>query len=150
MLLPLFFAREDTKTPFRIAAFSMLVNAAVAIGLMQFFGYLSAALGATVSAWMMLLLLWTKSRTMGIAAVPDSRFLKVLPRIAGAAAAMGCMIWGLTQFAGDLTQEPGIRYLCVAGIILFGALAYAALLILLRAYRLLEFRQMLRQPSQTN
>ncbi|MEL6128094.1 MAG: murein biosynthesis integral membrane protein MurJ, partial [Pseudomonadota bacterium] len=55
---PVFFAREDTRTPFRIAVVAMIVNAGVAIGGGLTIGYLGAALGTTVAAWVNLALLW--------------------------------------------------------------------------------------------
>ncbi|HIP24548.1 MAG TPA: murein biosynthesis integral membrane protein MurJ, partial [Rhodobacteraceae bacterium] len=62
VLAPLFFAREDTKTPFRFALVSMVVNAGLAIGLSPYLGFLAAAIGTTVAGWSMLALLWIGSR----------------------------------------------------------------------------------------
>ena len=39
---PIYFARGDTKTPFRFAVFSMLVNSLIAFGLMPFYGWIAA------------------------------------------------------------------------------------------------------------
>jgi len=39
LLQPLYFAREDTKTPLRFALVSMILNATLAIGLMQIIGW---------------------------------------------------------------------------------------------------------------
>ena len=39
VLQPLFYAREDTRSPFRYAVWSMVVNAALAIGLMPLIGF---------------------------------------------------------------------------------------------------------------
>ncbi|RMD46346.1 MAG: murein biosynthesis integral membrane protein MurJ, partial [Alphaproteobacteria bacterium] len=58
VLQPLYFAREDTRTPFRFALWSMLVNVAVAVGLMPLLGWRAAALGTTLAGWAMLWLLW--------------------------------------------------------------------------------------------
>ena len=143
VLLPLYFAREDTRTPFRIAAFSMLVNAAVAVGLMQYLGYLSAALGATASGWVMLVMLWIGTRKMGAAASPDSRFWSLLPRMLLAAAVMGVSVWGLSELAGEAFREPGLRYLALAGLVLSGLLTYGLMLLLLGAARVEELRTIL-------
>jgi len=50
VLLPVFFAREDTRRPFYYALVSMVINAVVAVGLMGSLGFLAAALGTTLAA----------------------------------------------------------------------------------------------------
>ena len=59
VLQPLYFAREDTKSPFRFAIFAMILNVSLAIILSFYFGFLSAAIGTTVSSWAMICLLYT-------------------------------------------------------------------------------------------
>ncbi len=146
VLLPLYFARADTTTPFRISVFSMFVNAAVAVGLMQQFGFLSAAIGATAAAWIMLLMLWMGSRRMGTAAKPDSRLLRLLPRILIAAALMGALVWGLAQLADSFMREPGVRYVYLAGLVAAGMLSYGLMLVLFRVYEFKEVLKLLRRP----
>ena len=51
VLQPLFFAREDTKSPFRFAVWAMIVNAAVAVGLAPFIGWIAPAVGTSVAGW---------------------------------------------------------------------------------------------------
>ncbi|RMD95495.1 MAG: murein biosynthesis integral membrane protein MurJ, partial [Alphaproteobacteria bacterium] len=53
VLQPHFFARSDTRTPFRFALVAMAVNAVVAIGLAPLIGFSAAALGTTLAAWAM-------------------------------------------------------------------------------------------------
>ena len=128
VVLPLYFAREDTKTPFRISVYSMFVNAMLAVGLMQYFGFLSAAIGATVSGWAMLIMLWLRSRGMGQAARPDARLARAVPRIVIASAIMGAVVWAIAGQAGFLIREPGLRYLFLAGLVASGMLSYGLLL----------------------
>ena len=66
VLSPIYFAREDTRTPFRFALVSMVVNLVLAVGLSYWFGYLAAAIGTSVAGWVMLVLLWRGTRSMGI------------------------------------------------------------------------------------
>ena len=146
VLLPLYFARADTTTPFRISVFSMFVNAAVAVGLMQQFGYLSAAIGATAAAWIMLLMLWMGSRRMGIAAKPDSRLLRHLPRILIATALMGALVWGLAQLAEGFMREPGVRYVYLTALVGAGMLFYGLTLVLFRVYEFRSVLELLRRP----
>ena len=68
VISPLYYAREDTRTPFRYAVHAMVVNAVVALGLAPFIGFVAAALGTTVAGWVMLFQLWRGTRRMGGAA----------------------------------------------------------------------------------
>ena len=65
VLSPLYYAREDTRSPFRFALTAMLVNAALALGLAPFIGFIAAALGTTVAGWVMLWQLWRGTKPMG-------------------------------------------------------------------------------------
>jgi putative peptidoglycan lipid II flippase len=68
VLQPLYFAREDTRTPFRYALVAMVVNAVAAIGFAMLLGFIGAAIGTTLAAWAMVWLLcagaraWARSR----------------------------------------------------------------------------------------
>jgi hypothetical protein len=77
VLQPLFYAREDTSRPFRYAVWSMVVNAAVAVGLgpciVPGLGFLAAAPGTTVAGWTMVWQLWRGARTLGDAGKVDDR-----------------------------------------------------------------------------
>ena len=89
VISPLYYAREDTRSPFRYAVHAMIVNAAIALGLAPFIGFIAAALGTTVAGWVMLFQLWRGSRPMGDAAEPDARLRRAAPRIALACLVMG-------------------------------------------------------------
>jgi putative peptidoglycan lipid II flippase len=65
VLQPLYFARENTKTPFRYALVAMVVNAVAAIGFALLLGFIGAAIGTTLAAWTMVWLLLRGRRSMG-------------------------------------------------------------------------------------
>lgn len=50
-LTPGFFAREDTKTPVKIAVVAMVANVALAVALMQVLAHVGIALATALSAW---------------------------------------------------------------------------------------------------
>ncbi len=143
----LYFAREDTRTPFRIAVVSMLINAGVAVGLMQSFGYLAAALGATLSAWAMLAMLWIGTRRMGRAASLGGMFRRLAPAILAASVLMGGLVWLLAAVLEEPLHQAGYRYVALAAIVLAGMLAYSLLLILFGAVKTNEIRNMLGRRS---
>ena len=125
VLQPLFFAREDTRRPFRYALVAMVVNAVIAIGLAPVAGFLAAAIGATVAGWAMVALLWRGSRGMGEAAAIDDRLKARLLRILVAALAMGALLL-VAQMALQGAFDGGrVRYLALVALVLFGMVSYA-------------------------
>jgi len=126
VLQPLFFAREDTRSPFRYAVVAMVVNAGLAIGLAPVIGFTAAAWGATIAGWAMVALLWFGSRGMGEAAQPDTRFWDRAWRILVASAVMGAVLWGAETALHTALQLPVWRYAALAALIAIGGAAYAA------------------------
>jgi putative peptidoglycan lipid II flippase len=142
---PLYYARHDTRTPFRFAVHAMLVNAAVAVGLAPVVGFIAAALGTTIAAWVMLAQLWRGAAAMGEAARPDPRLRRALPRIAAACAAMAAALVVTRGLLGDALAADGVRYLALAGLVAVGAASYAAAVIGFGGLRLADLRAALRR-----
>ena len=142
ILQPLYFAREDTRTPFRFALVSMGVNAVAAFGLMPVFGFLAAALGTTIAAWIMVAQLWWGTRSMGQAARADARLRRAAPRLALAAGLMALALWALREMldAGGLGRGAGLAILVFGGAAIYFALAYA-----IAGYRPSELRAAVRR-----
>ena len=145
VLQPLFFAREDTRTPFRLALWSLAVNAAVAIGLAPVIGFLAAALGTTLAGWAMALLLWRRSRRMGLAAELDERVRRRARRILAASALMGVVLTVVERLLGPALVDPGLRYLALAALVTVGLASYALAGRLLGAFGLADLRGALRR-----
>ncbi|MDW4549466.1 murein biosynthesis integral membrane protein MurJ [Defluviimonas sp. D31] len=140
VLQPLYFAREDTATPFRFALWSMVVNAVLAIGLAPFLGFIAAAWGTTLAGWAMTFQLWWGTRKMGEAARADERLRRRLPRTVLASAVMGLFLWLAETALADQLSAHGHRYwaltvLILAGMAVFGLAAYA-----FGAFRIADFR----------
>tara|TARA_B110000116_G_scaffold52265_1_gene43788 strand:- start:307 stop:945 length:639 start_codon:yes stop_codon:yes gene_type:complete len=76
VLQPIYFAREDTKTPFKYALISMAINAIIAIGLEPRIGFMSAAIATSIAGWSMLILLWVGARKFKTAIKFDTIFTK--------------------------------------------------------------------------
>lgn len=142
---PLYFAREDTKSPFRFALYGMVANAVLAVGLQFAFGYLAAALGATVAGWIMLALLLNGTRNMGAAARLDARLRKRAGRIAMASAIMGGALILGAWILGEALYTPGLRYVALTLLIAWGGVAYFVAAGWLGAITLAELKSMLRR-----
>lgn len=149
ILQPLFFAREDTRSPFRYAVVAMVINAVLAVGLAGFIGWIASAIATTAAAWAMVWLLARGARPMGDVARFDARLRRRMWRICWASAVMGVVLWMLSAFATPVFGLPGWRWLALFGLIAGGSATYLAAGQLLGAFRLSEFRAALRRTSET-
>ncbi|MEO1238545.1 MAG: murein biosynthesis integral membrane protein MurJ, partial [Pseudomonadota bacterium] len=140
VLQPMFFAREDTRSPLNYAFVAMVVNAVVAIGLAPVIGFISAAIATTLAAWVMVVLLWRGSRSMGIEATLDARFLARAPKIIMASAAMGLVLYGLAVVLSGVISIPFIRYFALAVLVAAGGVSYGAVGHLIGAFRLADLK----------
>ena len=125
VLQPLYFARADTRRPFHYAVFAMVVNAALAIGLAPFIGWIAAAIATTGAGWAMVVLLWLGARRYGAASQFDARFRRALPRIILASAVMGAALLALAEAMSPLFQTAGLRYGALAILVMGGGAVYA-------------------------
>lgn len=94
VFLPGFFARGDTRTPFRIAALSLGVNVVLSVVLMQFLGHvglaLSTACASVVNAGCLMFVLAQRGQY-----AMDARFKQRLPRTVTATCCMGGALYGI-------------------------------------------------------
>jgi len=142
---PLFFAREDTKAPLRYAVISLFINAAVAIGLAPFIGFMAAALGTTLAGWGMVWLLWRGSRDIGQAATFDSQFKGRIWRVVFASLIMGAVLWFAEITLGPVLGMGGWRYFGLAILVAVGIATYAVAGQFCGAFQLRELRAALRR-----
>jgi putative peptidoglycan lipid II flippase len=148
VMQPLFYAREDTRTPFKYAVNSMIVNAVLAIGLTPFFGFLAAAIGTTVAGWAMMLQLWFGSRQMGRAVHLDQRLIERTGRIGLASIIMGFVLLALAWVMQDMLQPGGHRYLGLLILVGVGMASYFATAQLLGAFRIGDIRASVRRGQR--
>ncbi|MGK7661454.1 MULTISPECIES: murein biosynthesis integral membrane protein MurJ [unclassified Marinovum] len=134
LLQPIFFAREDTRSPFRYAVWSMVINAVVAIGLSFVIGWLAPAVATSVAGWAIVAMLALGSRRFGETVRFDARFRRRIWRIVLASLAMGLVLWGLNAALGRYLTMDYIRYPALAALIMLGSLSYFAFGQLLGAF----------------
>ncbi|OAN85014.1 murein biosynthesis integral membrane protein MurJ [Jannaschia sp. EhC01] len=144
VLQPVYFAREDTRSPFRFALVAMVVNAVVAIGLASAIGFLGAAIGTTVAAWIMVALLSKGRADLGDVAQFDDRFRARIWRICAAAIAMGAVLVLSEILIGPFLGEPGLRYVALALLVALGIGSYFGFARLFGAFSLRELRSTMR------
>ena len=141
---PLFFAREDTKSPFYFALVALAVNAVVALCLRPYFGFLSAAYGATFAGWAMLVCLWWGSRKFGEAAHLEPTLRAKVGRIFLASFMMGAVVWGITALMSPVLQMSGYRVPALLIILVVGLGSYVLAGRITGAFTVGELRRKLR------
>ncbi len=145
ILQPVFFAREDTRSPFHYAVVAMVVNAAVAIGLAFYLDWIAAAIATTLAGWAMVWLLFRGARRFGEVARFDDRFRKRLWRIMLASALMGAVLWAVWVAMIPLFGTSGLRWIALLVLISIGSLSYFGFGQLLGAFRMSELRAAIRR-----
>jgi len=147
-LSPAFFARADTATPLWATVKGILVAIAAAIVLGRLFGADGIAAAIALGAWSTALSLIRRgAATFGFAIDPAAR--QRLPRIVGAALAMGGLLWLAARSALALTTNGhGLAQAIVLMLLIFAGMAvYGLLLALLGAASWEEAVGAIRQPS---
>jgi len=145
VLQPLYFARSDTKSPFRYALVAMVINAVLAIGLAFWIGFYAAALATTVAAWAMVWMLWRGSRAMGPAAQLDRALRQRVLRMLLACATMGLVLWGAMHWAAPVFEMARWRILALVGLVMLALISYFGSATALGAVNAGDLRRALRK-----
>ncbi|WP_439141971.1 murein biosynthesis integral membrane protein MurJ [Planktotalea sp.] len=144
-LQPLFYAREDTKSPFRFAIVAMFVNAVLAFGLAPYIGWIAPAIATTFAGWVMVLCLALGTRPMGDVARFDAQLRHRIWRICLASGAMGFILWSMSASMSTFLGMAGWRYLALAVLVTIGIGSYFVIAHFIGAIRLSELKGTMRR-----
>jgi putative peptidoglycan lipid II flippase len=150
VLTPGFYARQDTKTPVRLAVVSMLVNLVGNLLSVLYLnaGFVGIALSTAIAAWVnVVLLYWVLHRRGHLQA--DVRFKAKAVRIVAAGAVMGAALWFLNPVAdAHMASDAVERIVALALLCGTGAAVYGIAVLALGAVNLGELRsQFKRNPK---
>jgi len=127
VLTPGFFAREDTKTPLRIAMWVLAANIALNFAFVPWLGLYGLALALALTAWLNCAMLYITLRRRGhfqISAHVASRVFRQLI----AAAAMGVTLYAVNVFLGPMFNGATIeRMIALSTLIGAGGIVYFGL-----------------------
>jgi putative peptidoglycan lipid II flippase len=143
-----FFAREDTKTPVMIAVFSVILNIAISLSLLNSLQHVGIALATAVSAWMNAALLGIILWRRGVLEF-NNRFRRFLPRIALSSFLTAFLILFLRKVSvealaeGTFFLQLGMIFFLVGG----GIFGFFALSKLTGAFDLKDFQRQFRQDK---
>jgi len=136
---PAFFAREDTRTPMRLALVNMLVNVVLSLVLFYVFRragwmpHVGIAMATSIAGWLNALMLWSTLARAGDFEW-DTRLLRNLPIVIIASLAMGAALWyampHLAPFLADgaplWARIAGLAALVFGGAVVFFAIVTAS------------------------
>ncbi|PYG28608.1 murein biosynthesis integral membrane protein MurJ [Pelagimonas varians] len=145
VLQPLFFARHDTKSPFRYALWAMAINAVLAFGLAPIIGWFAPAIATTAAGWTMVAMLAYGARGLGEVARFDSRFYARLWRICAASVAMAAVLWACHLLLTPWLYADYIRYFALLALIALGSVTYGIAGQMIGAFSLSELRGIVRR-----
>jgi len=125
VLSPGFFAREDTKTPVRVAAVALVANIVLNLILMQVLAHVGIALATALSSCLNGGLLFHLLRRRGLFTV-DTRLKRRLPRIVLATLLMAGVVAGARHLALIALPEAGVVLSAVllGGYVALGGLTF--------------------------
>ena len=137
VLQPGFFAREDTRTPMRLAAINLVLNAGGSLAL--FFAFKAAglmphvgiALATSIAAWVNAAMLWGTLKLRGDFVI-DARLARNVPLIGLASVLMGVGVFAAATGLDPMlraTSGLAVQAATLAGVVMLGVALFAAVVI---------------------
>lgn len=127
VLTPGFFAREDTKTPLRIALWVLGANIALNFALVPVLGLYGLALALMLTAWLNCAMLYLTLRKRGHFQI-SSHVASRVARQMIAAAAMGATLYGVNMLLGPMFNGSTVeRMAALVALIGAGGVVYFGL-----------------------
>jgi putative peptidoglycan lipid II flippase len=147
VLAPGFFAREDTATPVKVAAFCVAINLVLNLVLMGPLLHVGIALATAISAWINAgLLAWLLVRRGHF--VADARLRRAIPRTLLASAAMAGALWFAQDALSGIADADAARAAVVLAILVaLGLAVFAAAAVGFGAARLADIKRLLDRSS---
>jgi len=147
---PGFFAREDTATPVRIAAVSIIVNVVLNLWLINYFAHVGIALASSISAWLNVILLVIFLSRRGHYKV-DRRLVMRIGGILGASTVMAAVLWfGAAWAVPWLSGTIFEKAVSLTSLIVGGGVVYLAAARIFGAYSIAEIKKSVRDARSSN
>lgn len=138
VLQPGYFAREDTKTPMKMAGWTVLTNIVVSLALFPSLGHVGIAIATTVAAWVNVWLLW---RGLKDFVAVDEMFWRKVGKMVWACGMMAVGLWLAQWMLGGWTMgELWQKVISVGLLVGLGMSIYVMAVLGLGATSLAEIR----------
>jgi putative peptidoglycan lipid II flippase len=139
-----FFAYGDTKTPLKIAIFTVVLNLVLNIILMQFLYHVGLALSTTITSWVQVLISYAILKNRGWFSFNAFTKQKSLPIVASSLI-MGAYLYGTHYFIADWFADVlTIKILAISILVLGGIIFYFLSLHFMKAFRISDLKKLLR------
>jgi putative peptidoglycan lipid II flippase len=147
VLAPGFFAREDTATPVKVAAFCVAINLVLNLVLMGPLLHVGIALATAISAWINAGLLACLLVRRGHF-VADARLRRAIPKTLLASAAMAGALWFAQDVLSGVADADAARAAVVLAVLVaLGLVVFAAAAVGFGAARLADIKRLLDRSS---
>ena len=131
-----FFARHDTKTPFYISLFSVLLNVIISIVFFKQVGFIIIPIATSISSWINALGLYIFSRRKNFF-VFNKIFLYRFPRILFSSLIMGLIFYFLLDILSEkLVYSENLKIIYLLLSILIALITYVCISIFTKAFKL--------------
>ncbi|XVN42151.1 MAG: murein biosynthesis integral membrane protein MurJ [Candidatus Rickettsia vulgarisii] len=135
ILMPIFYANHDTKTPLRVTIYSLLANTILNIILMIPFSHVGIALGSSIAAWYNVWLLYIYTRKHGHFSVDSKLYLfcgKIL--LSCIIMVMVLLVIKYHYFSHYFSESLLVKSSILAITIFMGMIAYFSMIYYFRLY----------------
>ena len=119
-----FFARNDTKIPFYLAAISVLVNIIISVSLFGSFGFIIIPIATSISSWLNVLMHFYFIKKRNLHSF-DNKFIYKLPRIILSVVVMGGVLYFLLGFFSDkFSYNESWKFIYLFIIVIISLISY--------------------------
>ncbi|MGP1394086.1 MAG: murein biosynthesis integral membrane protein MurJ [Inquilinaceae bacterium] len=145
VLSTVYFARQDTASPVKIAIVTTVANTLLSLALIGWIGHVGIALATGLTAWLNVALLARGLRRRGFLDI-DPRLRRRVPRLVASGLALAAGLYGGALALAPVLYDASIlRIAALAALVAGGGAVYFAAAHLTGALRLGEIRAMLRK-----
>jgi putative peptidoglycan lipid II flippase len=141
VVVPAFYALQDTRTPVRIGTYALLLNLILSAALMIPMRHGGLALATSLSAcFNIMALLVLLRRRLG--AINGWSVLHSASKVLGASVVTAALTWWGARWALGAAQTPSLQAMALGGIVLGGLVCYSGLVLILRSAEALFLLEM--------
>ena len=135
-----FFANNDTKTPFYISLFSVLLNIIISLYFFRLVGFIIIPIATTISSWINLIALFIFLKKKNLFSFNDI-FVKRFFKIIFSSILMGLIFnYLITLFSSQLSFENSLKSVYLVLLVVLGLSFYLLISYLIKAFKIEDIK----------
>ena len=135
-----FFARHNTKIPFYISLFSVLLNIFISVFYFKTIGFIIIPIATSISSWfnsMLLFIFLKKENLFNFNLIFINRFIRIII----SAIIMGLFFnYLINFFNNDLKYEQNFKSAYLIGTVLLGLISYLLIAVMIKAFKISDIK----------